>query len=97
MTLTEIRDVIGDLRSSYLEVTRRIDELRLTLHLLEWRMAKLENPSAASTLEDTQSTLEDPSGNSIDSLPRPTPAPAPTPSVGQKRKGRKSDSGDLRG
>jgi len=87
--MSEIRDVIGQIRADYLALRKDIDGLRLAVHLLEYQLGKLENPRGA-----TQSTLEDPDGNTIDSLaPSPPSGPTASPSVGKVSKGRKRNSG----
>ena len=88
----DIHDVIGNFRLRLLEINKRLDAMSLSIHLLENRVERLERNDSA------QSTLEDPDGNSIDSLPKPpTPEPAPAPRVGPKRARRDADKRDLRG
>ena len=93
--MPDIHDVIGSLRGYYLEMGNKIHALNLAVALLEARVERLDKTLAPQGVQDTQSTLEDPDGNSIDSLPRPTPRPTPAPRVGQKRSGRKPNSGDV--
>ena len=87
----DIHDVIGNFRLRLLEINKRLDAMSLSIHLLENRVERLERNDSA------QSTLEDPDGNSIDSLPRPPAPTEATPRVGAKRPRRNTDSGDVRG
>jgi len=94
--MADIHDVIGSLRSNYLKLSKRIDELHLVVKLLEHRVDRFEKALAHN--EILQSTLEDPDGNSIDSLvPPPSSEPKASPSVGAKRPRRNTDGAGVRG
>ena len=94
----EIRDVIGNLRLADLEIIRKIDALRLDIHLLRYRLDRIENPCPAT--DPALSTKEDVSDGDLtpDSKPaRPSRPAAKEARVGAKPAGRKPNSGSLRG
>jgi len=40
--MANINDVVGELRAIYLELGRKVDALRLGMHLAEYRLDKIE-------------------------------------------------------
>lgn len=72
----EIRDVIGQLRLTDLELQRAVDALRLRIHMLEWELGRAEKPSA--TTESEPSEKESPN----ETKPGRASYPSPTPQTG---------------
>lgn len=90
-----IQDVIGDLREKYLDLVRRIDALRLDVHILQSKVDMMVS-------RETTRQLEAPDGNGTASifeqirketaeeahLGQDTPDPAPP----RKRRNRRADT-----
>jgi len=59
----EIRDVIGSLRQSHLDLLNQINAIRLDIHLIEYRLSKMEErlpiPVRRKVSRETESLREE--------------------------------------